>query len=353
MILLPAFALTGCIAPNIRMTVQTPLEKYQKVYFLMLGKDPGCIYPGIISRLRQTGFDVTPVDPKGPPVDAQGSGFLISPEGYVLTCAHLVRGLPDATIWVEGARYPCEILNCDTNLDLALLKVIGDHPSFHFLRLNPGYQYSLGQDVYTMGFPLADVLGTSPRLDNGLINAKVGLDDNTNYLQISVPIQPGNSGGPLLDANSEVIGVISSTLNPLGVLARTGGALPQNVNFAINLSSVQTFLAASKVTFSTNQDVALNFDQAEKSIALVRSGNVTDEQLKQPALVCLCGYKGFSNLSGYHFQAFVIAFIDNKSEKKVLTVVETYGDYSAQRQLDDLFSKISTQFFPDRPNPFK
>ena len=344
--------LTGCVAPNVRIKTEGDIQGYKKVYLIMAGEDPAGVYPGIVARLRQTGFDVTPVDPKGPPVGAQGSGFIISPEGDVLTCAHIVRGVTSATIWIEGTRYPCAVLNCDTNLDLALLKITGDHPPFHPLRLRRGNDYSLGENVYTMGFPMVSVLGTSPRLDNGLINAKVGLDDNTNFLQVSVPIQPGNSGGPLMDANSEVIGVISSTLNPVRTLVQTGGALPQNVNFAIKLSSVQKLLAASKITLSTNADVVRNFDQAEKSIAIVRNGNVTDKELKERTLVCVCGYRGYTDFRGYHFSAFVIAFVDNKTDKTVLTAVETSGDYTVERQLDGLFSNISSQFFPDRPDPF-
>lgn len=353
MVLAPVLALTGCVAPKLAMRADPNLEGYKKVYFLMRGNDPQAVFPRVISRLRQTGFEVTPVEPNGPPIDSQGSGFVISPEGYVLTCAHVVRGWTNATIWVEGTRYLCAVLNCDTNLDLALLKVVGDHPPFRSLRLRAGNEYSLGQNVYTMGFPLVNVLGTSPRLDNGLINAEVGMDDNTNYLQISVPVQPGNSGGPLLNANSEVIGVISSTLNALKMMVQTGGALPQNVNFAIKLASVQNFLAASRVILSTNEDVAQDFDQAQKSIVIVRNGNVTDEELKERKLVCICEYKGYSDFRGDHFEALGIAFVDTKTGKAVLAAVETSGDYAENRQLDDLFSKIAPEFFPDRPNQFK
>jgi serine protease Do len=190
-----ALFLTGCYAPDTITKVGGPLEGYKKVYLLAGKDDPRDVSPRVASRLREIGFHVTLVNPDGPPVDEQGSGFIISPEGHVLTCAHVVGSLSNATIWVEGTRYPCHVLNSDTNLDLALLMVEGNHPPFHYLQLKPVESYSLGENVFTMGFPLVDVLGVSPRLDNGLINAKVGMNDDTNFVQISVPVQPGNSGG--------------------------------------------------------------------------------------------------------------------------------------------------------------
>jgi serine protease Do len=348
---LTAIALTGCVAPNTVTNVGGDLHGYKKIYFVMGEQDPRAVFPRVVSRLRETGFDVTVVNPKGPPIDMQGSGFVISPEGEVLTCAHVVTGQSNATIWVEGTRYPCRVLDSDTNLDLALLMVQGYHPPFHALRLEPGNNYSLGENVYTMGFPMVDVLGVSPRLNNGLINAKVGMNDDTNFVQISAPVQPGNSGGPLMNANGEVIGVVSSTLNPLSVLLRTGGALPQNVNFAIKLATVRRFLAAANVTLSTN-GAAGTFDEAEESMALVRSGDVTDEDLKARALICFCDYYGAYDFY-WHFRVIVIGFLDAKTGQKMLTVGQGLGNFPEDKELDRLFAVISAKFFPDKPNPFE
>ena len=346
-----AVALTGCVAPKTVTTVgEGNLSAYRKVYFIPGAEDPREVFPRVISRLREAGFNVTVVDRKGPPLEMQGSGFVISPDGYALTCAHVVTGVHEATIWVQGVRYPCRVVNSNTNLDLALLKVDGDHPPFHPLRLESGKDYSLGENVYTLGFPLADVLGTSPRLNNGLISAKVGLNDDTNFVQISAPIQPGNSGGPLLNANGQVIGVVSSTLSPLSVLVRTGGALPQNVNFAIKLASIRNFLAASQIALSTNA-AAENFDQAENSLALVRSGNVTDAELKAPQLLCACAYRSEHDFN-WHFHLIAIGFADARTGKLMLRVAEGLGNISEDKELDRIFSIISAKFFPDQPNPF-
>ncbi len=344
-------ALTGCVAPKSVTTVGSDnLTGYRKVYFIPAGEDPRAVYPRVMSRLRETGFNVTEINLKGPPINMQGSGFVISPDGYVLTCAHVVTGVHEATIWVEGVRYPCRVLNSDTNLDLALLKVDGDHPPFHPMHLESGKDYSLGESVYTMGFPLADVLGNSPRLNNGLISAKVGMNDDTNFVQVSVPIQPGNSGGPLLNADGQVIGVVSSTLNPMGILMRTGNALPQNVNFAIKLASLRNFLAASQISLSTNATGG-SFDEAERSIALVRSGEVTDLELKAPELLCACSYQSEHDFN-WHFHLITIGFVDSKTGKLMFRVMQGLGNISEDKELDRMFFIISAKFFPGQPNPF-
>lgn len=186
-----------------------------------------------------------------------------------------------------------------------------------------------------------------------MISAKVGIDDDTNSVQISVPIQPGNSGGPLLNANGEVVGVVSSTINPLQVLARTGGDLPQNINFAIKLSQIRRFLAKSNASLPQNGAFAGSIDGAEKSAALVRPGDVTDAELKEPKLYCTCAY--LSTVDFYwRFRAIQIRFIDAKTGNVVLRVGQNLDTHQTEdAELDGIFSAISRNFFPDRPDPFK
>jgi hypothetical protein len=345
---------TGCVAPQVITAPGIKLDTYRKVYLLPSKNDPRSIYPRVLSRLKQTGFQVVEIKPDSPPIDMQGSGFVISPQGHVLTCAHVIENLTNATIWIEDVRYPCRVLASDTNLDLAVLLVEGSHPTFRALQFGSETNYNLGQDVFTMGFPLVEVLGVSPRLNKGLVSANVGMNDNPNYLQISTPVQPGNSGGPLLNAHGEVIGVVTSTLNPMKVLLRTGGDLPQNVNFAIKLGSVRNFLTSSKITLPVSEKVAENFDEAQEAVALVRCGNVTDEDLKQSALVCACHYFSIFDY-WWRFRYIEIQFFDEKKGDLVLKVGQYRDDpfSSEDGELKRIFSEISAKFFPDRPNLFK
>jgi S1-C subfamily serine protease len=104
-----------------------------------------------------------------------------------------------------------------------------------------------GETVVTYGFPLSGLLSSGPTLTTGDVSALAGLRDNPLHFQISAPVQPGNSGGPLLDAQAHVIGVVVSKLNAARIARMTGGDIPQNVNFAIKGSEALAFLAANGV----------------------------------------------------------------------------------------------------------
>jgi serine protease Do len=85
----------------------------------------------------------------------------------------------------------------------------------------------------------------------GNVSALVGLGEDSRYLQISAPVQPGNSGGPLLDQNGNLVGVVSAKLNALRLMVATNGDIAQNVNFAIKSSIVASFLEANGIGYAT------------------------------------------------------------------------------------------------------
>ena len=98
----------------------------------------------------------------------------------------------------------------------------------------------------TYGFPLAGMLASGPTLTTGDVSALAGLADNRMHFQISAPVQPGNSGGPLLDLAGNVVGIITSKLNAQRVAQRIGD-IPQNVNFAVKGEEVLGFLRENRV----------------------------------------------------------------------------------------------------------
>ena len=109
----------------------------------------------------------------------------------------------------------------------------------------------LGEGVEAFGYPLTDVLAKSGNFTLGNVSALVGIGEDSRYLQISAPVQPGNSGGPLLDQNGNVVGVVSAKLNALKLMLVTNGDIPQNVNFAIRASIVTSFMDANSVGYAT------------------------------------------------------------------------------------------------------
>ncbi len=174
-------------------------------------------------------------------VNATGSGFIVG-DGKILTNSHVVDGCTRlAARNAVGQRVAAQIVATDARRDLALLSVPhGFGPALVF-RDSPAVR--IGDPVVTYGFPLTGVLSSGPTLTTGDISAMAGLRDNPLHFTISAPVQPGNSGGPLLDAQGHVVGVVVAKLNALSIAKMTGGDIPQNVNFAIKGPEAAAFLA--------------------------------------------------------------------------------------------------------------
>ena len=107
---------------------------------------------------------------------------------------------------VRGNYVDGRLVARDTTNDLALLKV--DFNSSHIASLR--FAVRLGENVEAIGYPLSQVLATTGNFTTGNVTALAGIGDDSRYIQISAPIQPGNSGGPLLDENGNLVGIVTS-----------------------------------------------------------------------------------------------------------------------------------------------
>jgi S1-C subfamily serine protease len=155
-----------------------------------------------------------------------------SPTTYV-TARHVVDGAVRIRLYCGPDKIAeATVLAVDTNNDLAVLESKMAAPAF--LELAPADSAGPGDHVFTIGFPTPDLLGVAPKYSDGAISALSGFGDTRSLTQITVPIQPGNSGGPLVDAQGRVVGVIDSTAAVENFYKLSGGALPQNVNFAVS-----------------------------------------------------------------------------------------------------------------------
>ena len=108
----------------------------------------------------------------------------------------------------------------------------------------------LGQSVIVLGYPLQGLLASSVNVTTGAVSALAGPGDDTRLIQISAPVQPGNSGGPLLDQTGAVIGVVSSKLDALKTQELVGD-VPENVNFAIRDAVIRSFLDVHGIEYAT------------------------------------------------------------------------------------------------------
>lgn len=169
-----------------------------------------------------------------------GTGWVVA-RGKIVTANHVVAGAD--TILIYGPdKKPMEatVLAKDEPNDIAILSA--DFGTWRPQSLSLArVPTRLGSRVFTIGFPQFQVLGAAPKFTSGEISANSGMKDDPRYFQISVPVQSGNSGGPLLDARGEVVGIVTSKLDALGVAQRTGD-LPQNVNYAIKSRYLQGLL---------------------------------------------------------------------------------------------------------------
>ena len=164
-----------------------------------------------------------------PVVTCSGTGFILSQDGYLLTCNHVVQDSKTLTVIVEGTRYPASVVKTDAANDLALLKIQGK--SFAIIPLRTDMPKK-GAKVFTVGFPNPDLQGRESKYTEGTISSLSGIQDDIRTFQISVPVQPGNSGGALVDENGNAVGIVVAKISATVVFNYTGN-LPENVNYAV------------------------------------------------------------------------------------------------------------------------
>ena len=178
------------------------------------------------------------------------SGIVITPNGLILTNEHAVRQCDSFQIVLDSTRTVRATLRAaDAARDLALLAVEESFPLAAPVRQDAAPK--LGEPVAVVGYPLVNVLSAQPNVSFGNVNSTVGVKGNPAQMQIDVPIQRGNSGGPVFDAAGNLIGIVVSKLDALK-LAKSTGDLPQNINFAIRGDVVRAFLEAQHVDFTAS-----------------------------------------------------------------------------------------------------
>lgn len=155
--------------------------------------------------------------PKNDGIKSSGTCFLIDSTGYAITNNHVIDQAKDITVemLINGQKvvYPVEVIIADKTNDLALIKIKGD---IFPLKSRLSYNFladvtDVGTEVFTLGFPHPfGLLGEEVKFTDGKVSSKTGFDNDIRTYQITVPVQPGNSGGPLFDYDGNLVGVIVS-----------------------------------------------------------------------------------------------------------------------------------------------
>lgn len=174
-----------------------------------------------------------------PPKIGTGSGVFISADGMVLTAEHVIRDAKQIEVIAkDGSRFQAKVHASSRSLDLAILTTNTTATTYLPVRLTGP---TPGAKVFTVGYPVPGVLGQTPKVSDGIINAASGIRDDAGFMQISIPIQPGNSGGPVITEDGTLVGVVTSSAALAPFLERTG-TVPQNVNWAVHSSLAVTLL---------------------------------------------------------------------------------------------------------------
>jgi S1-C subfamily serine protease len=160
-----------------------------------------------------------------------GTAFVVRPDGFLLTAFHVVKGAKEIeSSCPETGKAIASLDKFSEANDVAILRV-SDRRTPTYLYMADPKSVSLGEQVFTVGYPAPDILGGEAKFTEGVISS-LSAGGDAGYMQISVPVQPGNSGGPLLNRSGEVVGVVVATASALSFLKGTG-ALPQNVSWAV------------------------------------------------------------------------------------------------------------------------
>lgn len=175
-----------------------------------------------------------------PKTTSSGTGFVISRDGYIVTNRHVVEGCTSLTF--DGN--PVDLVTADTKRDLALLRTTDRFVTS--IPLREAVKVALGEAVFVLGYPYRGIISSGINFTDGMVTSLSGPADAPYLFQLNAQVQPGNSGGPIVDDKGQLIGVVVARANDLAVAEATG-TLPQNINFGIRGELLSSFLLENGV----------------------------------------------------------------------------------------------------------
>jgi uncharacterized protein len=193
--------------------------------------------------------------PGGDRLSSGGSGFIVSRTGIVLTNHHVVDGCREVRVLRDGTPVVATLIATDPTANLAILRL--PEPVADAALVRGDNPVKPGEAVVVVGFPFQGLLSSQASVTAGIVSRLAGPRDDSHQLQITAPVQPGNSGSPLLAASGAVAWVVVAKLNGLRIVKQTG-ALPENVNFAVNAKYARAQLDRSGVLYQTADDETLS-----------------------------------------------------------------------------------------------
>ena len=195
-----------------------------------------------------------------------GSGFFVTERGHLVTNAHVIDDYKYVAIKdSSGKLFEARILKIDQDADLAALVVdrIGAG-----LKIAASTSDLKGEDIYVIGYPMPGVQGQESKITSGVVSALSGLQGLASWMQISAPIQGGNSGGPLVTPSGVVVEAVVASINAQKIMERSGN-ITQNVNYAIKSEAILQFLTSLGVGNSVRQIMGKPLRAVDESTVMI------------------------------------------------------------------------------------
>ena len=202
---------------------------------------------------------------------SSGTGFFLSNDGYIVTNNHVIENAQNGNIKITGINedyhtsFKARVEVTDKQNDLTILRIIGSTPTIKVPYVFKFTTASVGEECFVLGYPLISSMGKDIKLTNGIISSKTGYDGNIAQYQISAPVQPGNSGGPLFDKNGNIIGIVQAKHTQA-----------ENAGYAIKASYIRNLVELLPTTVNFPQTNTLSgktlpqqVEQASKSVCLI------------------------------------------------------------------------------------
>ncbi len=173
-----------------------------------------------------------------------GTGFFINNAGHIVSNNHVIDQCNAVNAYYKGDARPLKILAIDRKNDLAILKA----------EVRPDDTFPVAKDdailleeIYVAGYPFGKSVSGSVKVTKGVVSSLSGLGNNYSNIQIDASLQPGNSGGPIINKKGNVVGVAVAKLDYKKVL-EAFNTIPENTNFGVKSSTLNQFLNANKIS---------------------------------------------------------------------------------------------------------
>tara|TARA_X000000950_G_scaffold32406_1_gene34925 strand:+ start:3530 stop:4294 length:765 start_codon:yes stop_codon:yes gene_type:complete len=193
---------------------------------------------------------------------ASGTGFYVSRDGHLITNQHVIDGCKSIRVHSGGKMLDTIKIADDKTNDLALLKTSETPQSVFSLSNESPYPT---QEILVAGFPFGDRLSSTLKFTQGIVSSVAGLANNYSQIQIDAALQPGNSGGPIVDELGNVVGVAVAKISMKKIL-KDYGVIPENTNFGVKVSAVKNLLEGNEVQTDAPNNKKLSRKELSKKM---------------------------------------------------------------------------------------